>query len=71
MLPELSDKQLSSVEGMNYKQYHDCACVSCLRSVNVGQSNCMDQVNVNLGGYRNRPVDQVNEARHSNFIVVR
>jgi hypothetical protein len=71
VLPELSDKQLGSVEGMNYKQHHDCACGSGLRSVNVGQSNWMDQVNVNLGGYRNGPMDQVNEARQSNFIVVR
>jgi hypothetical protein len=68
----MSDQQLNAVEGMSYRRHHDCGCGNSSQSVRITQSNWMDQANLNVGGHRGGGyVDQVNEARQSNYVLVR
>jgi hypothetical protein len=70
-LQTMSDQQLKSVEGMSYTRHHDCGCGNSSH-VRISQSNWMDQANLNVGGHRGGGyVDQVNEAKQSNFVLVR
>jgi hypothetical protein len=64
----MSDQELKSVEGMSYIRRHDCGCGYSSRTVQITQSNWLDQANLNFGG---RHVYQMNDATQSNSARVR
>ncbi|WP_447599721.1 hypothetical protein [Nitrospira sp. Nam80] len=70
-LQGMSDQELKSVEGMSYTRHHDCGCGYSSRSVQISQSNWLDQANLNIGGHRNGSINQMNDATQSNVARVR
>jgi hypothetical protein len=72
----MSDRQLTSVEGMSYSRHHDCGCRggygrSSSSYTSVYQNNDLSQANLNFGGGKYSDVSQANFALQSNKAIVR